>query len=236
MLALVPVKGLGLAKQRLRPVLSETERAGLSLAMTGDVVRALQASRSVSRVLICAGDSRVAERARALGAEVILESSFALTGLNKVVNHLAATFYDQGEPALMVCHADIPGLQATEVDRLIHCLDQSDVVISPDGQDQGSNLLAWHLKTGFSPRYGTHSFQRHRQQARRKGLRLEACRLPSAVLDLDQPGDLLAILQAPAVFGQTETFHFLAGLDLPERLANANSGVRAVGVSKHVSG
>jgi 2-phospho-L-lactate guanylyltransferase len=235
MLALVPVKRFALAKQRLRPVLNDRERGALSLAMSCDVIASLRQSPCIERVLVCAGDTRLLPVARSLGADVILESDLGLTGLNKVVNALASDLYAEGASRLLVCHSDIPGLLPGDVDQIANQLDQADVVICPDGLDQGSNLLAWRLACGFSPRYGSQSFQRHRQQADKRGLTLSVCRPKSAFLDLDRPADLWTFLQAGALFQHTRTYALLQQFGLDKKLATLAEGEDKKGVLSNVT-
>ena len=55
-LALVPMKDLGEAKQRLSNLLDEPERMGLVYAMLRDVITALRAATNVDEIAIVAHD------------------------------------------------------------------------------------------------------------------------------------------------------------------------------------
>ena len=55
-LALVPMKDLGEAKQRLSTLLDEPERMGLVYAMLRDVITALRTATNVDEIVIVAHD------------------------------------------------------------------------------------------------------------------------------------------------------------------------------------
>ncbi|MEL0021799.1 MAG: hypothetical protein VW709_18185, partial [Rickettsiales bacterium] len=68
--ALVPMKDMGKAKQRLSPILSDAERRDLVTAMLRDVLIALRTARNIERVVIVAHDRGYLE----FEAEVIEEA------------------------------------------------------------------------------------------------------------------------------------------------------------------
>lgn len=70
--AIVPVKGTPAAKTRLIP---HPERLRLAEAFALDTVSVLLAAPSVAHVYVVTADDAVAERMRALGAEIVRESS-----------------------------------------------------------------------------------------------------------------------------------------------------------------
>jgi len=218
-LALVPIKAFAQAKQRLSGLLAPGERAALSAAMAGDVLSALARTAGITRIVVCAGDAAALPLAREFAAETILEEALATTGLNNVVSALARRFAAEGEPGMLVLHSDLPGVQAADIAELAATLAHSDVVITPDGQELGSNMLGWRLASGFVPRYGTRSFVRHCQQAENKGLLLKVCPLASARLDIDNPVDLQAFLAMANTGNLGRTRGFLHTSGIADRLS-----------------
>ena len=68
--AIIPVKTLERAKQRLAPVLPAQVRRELVLAMLQSVLAAAAAAKGLSRILVVTPDQTVAALAPAKGAEV----------------------------------------------------------------------------------------------------------------------------------------------------------------------
>jgi len=64
------------------------------------------------------------------------------------------------------------------------------VVITPDRHKEGTNALLVSPAGLIEYDYGENSFERHCEQAREAGARLEICELLSIELDLDLPEDL----------------------------------------------
>jgi 2-phospho-L-lactate guanylyltransferase len=205
----VPIKTFAQAKQRLSGVLSPSQRAGLSRAMSRDVVAALAKSAAISRIVICAGDRDAAFLAADISAEFIWEKTLGVTGLNQSVAAVAKRLTAAGEPSMLVVHADIPGLQVADVDSVAYTLASCDIALAPDQHGIGSNLLGWHLATLFRARYGHRSFTRHLTQAMNRGLHLQVCHLSSSRLDIDRPEDLRAFSTLGATIQSTFTYSFI---------------------------
>lgn len=196
MLAVVPIKSLSQAKQRLASLLNPQERADLTYAMARDVLKALRATPEISRIVICTGGANVSNLVREFGADCIAETDLALphdAGLNAVVAQLAGRFLSGGVRKMLVVHADLPLLQPSDIGYVARALCGADVAIAPDSAREGSNLLAWRLDCGFEPMYGEHSFALHCRQAEARGLDLRVCPQPSARWDIDKPADLLTL-------------------------------------------
>lgn len=68
--AVIPIKQLADAKQRLSGLLSAEERKALFTAMVADVLTAVEACASIDRIIIVTDDEEVAELATGFGAEI----------------------------------------------------------------------------------------------------------------------------------------------------------------------
>ena len=81
--AVVPVKRLRLAKQRLAPVLSRHERVELVRTMLHDVLTTLCATPGVSGTIVVTADPEIARLATLFDARVVGDT--AETGVNAAV-------------------------------------------------------------------------------------------------------------------------------------------------------
>ena len=175
---LVPVKRFSEAKVRLAPALSPRERAALARQMAAAVLRAAQ---PLPVAVVC-DDTAVAEWARAEGALVLWEPGRGLNGaVESGVEQLAAA----GVARVVVAHGDIP--YATG---LATISDGDGVLLVPDRRHDGTNVAVVPAATGFRFSYGPGSFERHRHEARRLGLRVEVHEDPLLAFDVDWPADL----------------------------------------------
>ncbi len=71
--AVIPIKQLKNAKQRLAGLLSSDERMLLFTAMVEDVLTAVEACVQIDRIIVVTDDNQVAELALGYGAEIMAE-------------------------------------------------------------------------------------------------------------------------------------------------------------------
>ena len=114
--ALVPVKGLGDAKQRLDATLG-ADRRGITLAMLNDVLGALGDSSRVEQTAVVTADPDVASVARGLGAVVVDE--IEAVGMNAAVRLGIEHILKLNGSHVVVLPADIPLAAGAELDRLL---------------------------------------------------------------------------------------------------------------------
>ncbi len=199
-LAILPVKRFGLAKQRLSAELTPEFRGNLAEAMVTDVLSALAACAGVEATLVVTNEARVAEMARARGAEAIPDphesgqSAAVAVGLSRAV---AAGF----DRALLV-PGDCPALDPTELDGLLaDTRPGTSVVIVPDRHGIGTNGLLLTPPNALAPTFGPGSCRRHRERAAAAGAVCRVAQLPSLLLDVDTPRDLDALREALDIRG-----------------------------------
>lgn len=185
--AIVPVKELRQAKQRLADALNVHERRMLSLAMLGDVLAALSQS-PVRRVTVISRDAAVFQIAAAHGAAIVVDQTF---DLNAALQEAAADVPD--DAAVLVAPSDIPLLQAEDVALL---LERAGVVIVP-AHDGGTNLLLAPSAKEWTFLFGPDSCARHYAEARRRGLPVHVVRLPHLERDIDEIDDLIWLARQP---------------------------------------
>lgn len=164
--ALIPVRTGPTAKRRLAHVLGPRERAELVRTLLDRVVTVL--SDAGLRVVLL-----MPEREDISGAEVMTDQAH---GLNAAV---AAAIDRLGTP-LLVVHADLPLLAASDVSRLLQ--DGADVVVARS-YDAGTNGLL--LRQPIRPAFGRASAAMHADRARRAGLAASVLDIPGFALDVD---------------------------------------------------
>ena len=110
MWAIVPIKTLDRAKQRLANVLSEEERRSLMLAMARDVLTCLATSSQLTGILIVSRTAEADALAQSFSTERFAESPDANLpeALEQATAHLISNFDAKG---VMVVPADVPGIR-----------------------------------------------------------------------------------------------------------------------------
>lgn len=175
---LVPVKSFAIAKARLAPVLDPDGRAELAQAMAARVI----AAGAPARVWVVCDDEEVAAFALRNHAEVCWTPGL---GLNGAVAEALARAAAAGSPHAVIAHADLPF--ASGLPALVR---PGRAVLVADRHRDGTNVMALPTGVGFRPSYGARSFARHRVEAQRVGLEIDAVDSPALAWDVDSPADL----------------------------------------------
>lgn len=191
--AVVPVKRLNLAKQRLGAVLSAEHRRVLAQCMLGDVLRRLRATTCLAGIVVVSADPVVHAIARGFDAWVVPD--VGESGVNDAVRLGLRALSPLGEGVLVV-PADIPRATVTDFGRIVALLDVHHVVLAPALSDRGTNALAMRSGALVPPQFGERSFERHRLGARERGLRCGVFRSDGIGWDIDEASDLYACLAA----------------------------------------
>ena len=189
--AVLPVKRFAAAKQRLAIGLDEERRRALVAAMLEDSLEAIGEARSIERTIVVSGEPRAQEAAGAAGCEVVPDPadeghvSAALAGI--------ARAEADGAECVVLLPGDCPLLDPRELDRLLTGLPASYVAIVPDRHGTGTNALVLCPPDAIRPAFGEGSCVRHVAAAREAGVPFAVEELPSLALDLDTPGDVVAL-------------------------------------------
>ena len=189
--AVLPVKRLGAAKQRLAAGLDAERRRELAEAMVADVLEAIGAARAIDRLIVVSGDPIAQELAAAAGAEVVPDpedaghSEAALAGI--------ARAEIEGAERVVLLAGDCPLLDPRELDRLLTGVPGRYVGIVPDRHGTGTNALLLSPPDAIAPSFGEGSKARHVEAARAAGIPFALENLPSIELDLDTPADVIAL-------------------------------------------
>jgi 2-phospho-L-lactate guanylyltransferase len=189
--AVLPVKRLHSAKQRLAAGLGGEQRRTLAEAMVADVLEAIGAARAVERTIVVSGDPAVQELAAAAGAEIVPDPEDA--GHVEAALAGIARAEVEGADCVVLLPGDCPLLDPRELDRLLTGLPERYVGIVPDRHGTGTNALALRPPGAIAPAFGEGSCARHVAAAREAGIPFGVEELGSLGLDLDTPADVIAL-------------------------------------------
>ncbi len=188
--ALIPVKELSQAKARLAPVLDDTGRRELALALYRDVLAAALTCPALDAVAVVSRDRDVLSLAGEAGAEALPEPGGLNEALASASQALARRWRDADR--LVVLAADLP--LATPDGIAAVALADADVALV-SSSDGGTNALALPPAT-IAFRFGPDSARRHLAEAKKAGLRTLRLDLPSLALDIDTREDLFRLRDA----------------------------------------
>jgi 2-phospho-L-lactate guanylyltransferase len=189
--AVLPVKRFEAAKQRLAAGIDEERRRALAAAMVADVIEAIGEARTIERLIVVTGDPIAQELAAGAGAEVVPDPEDA--GHIQAAQAGIARAEAEGAELVALLAGDCPLLDPRELDRLLTGIPGTYVGIVPDRHGTGTNALVLRPPSAIVPAFGEGSRQRHVEAARDAGIPFGIEELPSIELDLDTPGDVIAL-------------------------------------------
>lgn len=188
--ALVPVKPLHRAKDRLRPALGRRARVRLTRAMLFDVLQTLDEAALFVTVAVVTRDRSIRRLCRRAGIHTLTPPT-RLRGLNPELTWAASQPEMAQSDRLLVLPGDVSGVSLTDLFRLVLPPFQRGVRLAPS-PDGGTNALLL-VPPGVIPfRFGPNSAARHAAEAAKAGVSCDLLDLPSLALDIDHPTDLLA--------------------------------------------
>jgi 2-phospho-L-lactate/phosphoenolpyruvate guanylyltransferase len=192
--AILPIKNLDHAKQRLAPGLGPTPRRALVESMFSDTLVALRRSQALSEVIVVSSDSRAQRIAEGYGADVIEDTE---AGHSEATLLGVARAQELGADRVLLLPADCPMVDPVELDRLATWqTPERAVLVVPDRHGTGTNALLLQPPDVMAPSFGEGSHARHLGDARGAGIAAETVELPSLALDIDTPEDLAAVQEA----------------------------------------
>ncbi|MSO77935.1 MAG: 2-phospho-L-lactate guanylyltransferase [Alphaproteobacteria bacterium] len=197
MWAVVPVKDMTQAKQRLAPALPQTGRTALYQAMLEDVLAALKRARGLAGILVVSGDPAAAALATNYGARVLGEA--ANLGHTQAVLAGIELLRREGVAAMLTLPGDVPLVTAAEIEAVLAAHGPAPAMtpamtIVPSRDEDGSNCIALSPVDAVPLRFGDSSFRSHLAAARARGIEPKVLRLAGIGLDIDTPADLEALI------------------------------------------
>ncbi len=214
--ALVPVKELRSAKQRLRNY-AGPEREELAFAMLNDVLDALSASKAVTNIALVTKDPRAAALAQQRGLLLVEETGHC--EMNVAIRLGMEAIRQNGGWRVVIIHSDIPLLTGSELDRLAGIYTERSgacagelVAISPSADRGGTNCLFLDAGQPFEFCYGPDSFALHCASVGSRHADVVLLESLTVGMDVDEPGDLETLLEyyrQHEEFQHTATWKFL---------------------------
>jgi 2-phospho-L-lactate guanylyltransferase len=195
-LAVVPIKTLTAAKQRLSGALASGARQSLAQAMFSDVLAALRRSQRVDEIVIVTSD--VVANAVAHGPHTTVLPDEVQDGQSAAtliaIRFATAADYER----VVLVPGDTPLLDAVELDALLdRCeADGLQVGIVADRHGTGTNALVLTPPEAILPSFGPGSLNRHVGAAIGNDLAYRVEHAPSLAHDVDTPEDLAALADA----------------------------------------
>jgi 2-phospho-L-lactate guanylyltransferase len=186
--AIIPVKPLLTSKNRLAHILSPAARAQLIGDFLARMLAELQQVDGLAQILLVSSDPAVEALARRFGVLLLVEER--PLGLNTAVTQAAQLAAARGADAVLILPADLPFLQAADVDCLLDQLtDAPTLVICSDGRADGTNALLLSPPDAFTFQYGPDSLQKHLRQAEARKMVSKVVQRPGLQFDLDTEND-----------------------------------------------
>ncbi len=209
--ALVPVKRLSKSKNRLSTIFKREERTDFVIAMLRDVLEAISSS-TVDRTVIMGSDAIVQRLSSDYGASFLPDTE---QELNIAIGCATAWCIREEAESVLILPADIPLVSSIEIDKIIsHCSEEPSVVISPS-HEGGTNALMRRPPDTIQTYFGPRSFEKHINEASRKGVTAKIYKSPNLSLDIDSPRDLRQLLE---VGEGTQAYEFLKRSEGDKRL------------------
>jgi 2-phospho-L-lactate guanylyltransferase len=190
--AIVPVKGFARGKSRLTDVLGDSLRSAFARSLFEHVLEVLAALEQVAGILVITDDEEVARCACERVSAVLRDPPGA--NLAQVVDVALGEAAARGASAALVCMADLPHLSMEDVQGALSLLELHQVVLGPDLNEEGTNLLCLAPPLVMPSSFGGgDSFRRHLLHARERALSAAVSRAPGICFDVDEPDDLARI-------------------------------------------
>jgi len=193
--AVIPIKQLEDAKQRLSGLLNSNERKLLFQAMVGDVLTAVEACTYIDNIVVVTNDQAVAELARGFGAEIRPEPE--PPGLIEAVTATGKQLAAEGVECMLFLPGDVPLVTPEELEVVLEGFGMSgkpEFMIVPASDLGGSNCVACSPPDCMSFGFGIDSFRKHLALARDRGIDPQVTKLPGIGLDIDTPSDISELM------------------------------------------
>jgi 2-phospho-L-lactate/phosphoenolpyruvate guanylyltransferase len=196
---LVPVKNTALAKQRLAGVLDQPSRTRLAQAMLHDVLAAVHDWKQRPQVAVVTSDPYAVDLAAEYQFEVIPDpENPGETGAIEMATRLCV---ERGVDYTVVIPADIPLINAWELDEILKHAPEEGSVLVPAADGRGTNAAFRRPANLFPLRFGNDSFKPHHAAAQATGKPCVVLNLPGIAVDVDNPEDLQQLISLPGETG-----------------------------------
>lgn len=214
--AVVPIKELDGAKQRLAPLLTPAQRRALIEVMMAEVLEAVVTVPGLAGAIVVTLDPQATALAQRLGARVLTDG--ARDGHTGSVNAGLQLLAREGRGGMLTLPADIPAVTSQEISLVLGAhLPGRAFTISPAHDHMGSNTVICSPANAVPLRFGDNSYYPHLEAAQRCGIEPTVMHQPGIAMDIDHPADLAAFLALPSSSG-TRTRALLEEMKVPAML------------------
>ena len=143
MWAVIPIKDLTNAKQRLAEALDPSERRRLFRCMFEDVLATVSRVRRLAGVMVVTRDSAAAEIAKARRARVLREDHNR--GQSAAVGHAAAVLAGEGVASMLTLPGDVPLVTEEEIAAILDAHGAAPALSIVPARDDSADTAANHL-------------------------------------------------------------------------------------------
>ena len=210
MWAVIPVKQISQAKQRLSKILSSEERRDFFSAMLEDVLSMMVKIDFFEKIILatnCPHAISIGGRHGITHFETGPDDGLNLAA-GETVNHLS----ENGISDMFLIPADIPLITEEEINSAIKAHPSApSLTIMPSRDKLGSNCIILSPPSRMPLKFGPDSYFRHLEIAQTNGLKINPMVFPGFGLDIDEPKDLFELLKAE---GNTLSQKYLRQLNL----------------------
>jgi 2-phospho-L-lactate guanylyltransferase len=197
---LIPVKNLSSAKQRLANVLDQPSRTKLAQSMLEDVADAVSDWKERPPVALVTSDPFATKLASKHGFEIFPDP--ANPGETGAIEMASRICIERGADFTLVIPADIPLIQAWELEEILKHAPAQGSVLVPAGDGRGTNAAFRRPADLFPLRFGNDSFKPHHAAAQATCKPCVVLQLPGIAVDVDNPSDVQQLISLP---GETRT-------------------------------
>jgi 2-phospho-L-lactate guanylyltransferase len=191
--AIIPVKRLEDAKQRLAPSVQLGNRRALVESMFSDAMLALRRVPSIDQIFVVTSDPVASQIAAGHNTIVVEDTASSHSEAAQLgIRRALAT----GATRALLVPGDCPLIDPAELEQLIaRPVPERSVLIVPDRHGEGTNALLLTPPDAMTPAFGEGSRKRHTELAIAQGATPEVIGVPSLALDIDTPEDLDELLE-----------------------------------------
>ena len=210
MWAVIPVKQISQAKQRLSPILNKEERKDFFSAMLEDVLSMMVKIDFFKKIILatnCPHAISIAVRHGITHFETGPDD-----GLNQAAGETVNHLLENGIRDMFLIPADIPLITEEEINSVLKAHPSApSLTIIPSRDKLGSNCIILSPPSRMPLKFGPESYFRHLEIAKTNGLKVNPMEFTGFGLDIDEPKDLFELLK---VKGNTRSQKYIRHLNL----------------------